>query len=193
MQKKIDKIKFRNAILSDAKQLSNVESNIFSLDKVNTNFEREIEKENKKIYVCTFENTISNRSNLMGKISNFLNINSKQNISYKHEEIIIGYIKIWKIMEDLHIEQLGVLETFQRQGIGEKLLKLSINYSVQENINKIMLECRQSNTSAINLYKKYLFEITSIRKNYYPLNNKREDAICFESPEITGNIFYKNL
>ena len=96
-------------------------------------------------------------------------------------------------MEDLHIEQLGVLETFQRQGIGEKLLKLSINYSVQENINKIMLECRQSNTSAINLYKKYLFEITSIRKNYYPLNNKREDAICFESPEITGNIFYKNL
>ena len=193
MQKKIDKIKFRNAILSDAKQLSNVESNIFSLDKVNTNFEREIEKENKKIYVCTFENTISNRSNLMGKISNFLNINSKQNISYKQEEIIIGYIKIWKIMEDLHIEQLGVLETFQRQGIGEKLLKLSINYSVQENINKIMLECRQSNTSAINLYKKYLFEITSIRKNYYPLNNKREDAICFESPEITGNIFYKNL
>ena len=129
----------------------------------------------------------------MGKISNFLNINSKQNISYKQEEIIIGYIKIWKIMEDLHIEQLGVLETFQRQGIGEKLLKLSINYSVQENINKIMLECRQSNTSAINLYKKYLFEITSIRKNYYPLDNKREDAICFESPEITGNIFYKNL
>ncbi|MBA47185.1 MAG: hypothetical protein CL893_03755 [Dehalococcoidia bacterium] len=193
MQKKIDKIKFRNAILSDAKQLSNVESNIFSLDKVNTNFEREIEKENKKIYVCTFENTISNSSNLMGKISKFLNINSKQNISYKQEEIIIGYIKIWKIMEDLHIEQIGVLETFQRQGIGEKLLKLSINYSVQENINKIMLECRQSNTSAINLYKKYLFEITSIRKNYYPFNNKREDAICFESPEITGNIFYKNL
>ena len=138
MQKKIDKIKFRNAILSDAKQLSNVESNIFSLDKVNTNFEREIEKENKKIYVCTFENTISNRSNLMGKISNFLNINSKQNISYKHEEIIIGYIKIWKIMEDLHIEQLGVLETFQRQGIGEKLLKLSINYFA---LDRISLAC----------------------------------------------------
>ena len=193
MEKKIYKTKYRNALISDAIQLSNMESNIFSLDKVKTNFEREIEKENKKIFVCTFENTINNNSHYLSKILRFLNINSKKNVLYTQEEIIIGYIKIWKVMEDLHIEQLGVLENFQRQGIGEKLLKIAINYSIQENINKIMLECRKSNTEAINLYKKYLFKITSIRKNYYPLNRQREDAICFESPNLLENTFYKNL
>ena len=96
-------------------------------------------------------------------------------------------------MEDMHIEQIGVLENFQKKGIGEKLLKISINHSIQLGVKKIILECRESNTTAINLYKKYLFNVTSIRKNYYPLDSGREDAICFESPDITNNEFYNNL
>ena len=43
--------------------------------------------------------------------------------------------------------QLGVLEKFQRQGIGEKLLRLSINHAIQLGSNKIILECRKSNIS----------------------------------------------
>ena len=58
MNNNIEKIKFRNAISTDSKQLSDVESEIFFNDKVNTNFEVEIEKENKKIFVCTYENTL---------------------------------------------------------------------------------------------------------------------------------------
>jgi ribosomal-protein-alanine N-acetyltransferase len=193
MQKKNTKIKFRNALISDAIQLANIEQNIFPLDKVNTNFEREIEKDNKKIFVCTSENTVKNKQGLLSKIFKLFNNNLRNQVFFHQEEIIVGYVKIWKIMEDLHIEQIGVLESFQRQGIGEKLLKISINYSIQESLNKIILECRESNAPAINLYKKYLFKITSIRKNYYPLERKREDAICFESQNILENSFYKNL
>jgi hypothetical protein len=35
-----------------------------------------------------------------------------------------------------------------------------------------------------------MFKITSVRKNYYPLKNTREDAICFESPDITTDFYY---
>ena len=105
MNNNIEKIKFRNAISTDSKQLSDVESEIFFNDKVNTNFEVEIEKENKKIFVCTYENTLPIKKNFLKEI--FSRRNEKK---FTQEEVIIGYVKVWKIMEDMHIEQIGVLE-----------------------------------------------------------------------------------
>jgi len=185
-----EKIKFRNAILSDAKHLSNIESNIFPLDKVNTNFQNEISKETKKVFICTYENIVKPKKNLLSFIKPD---KSKANQEFNTEEIIIGYIKIWKVLEESHIEQIGVIEKFRGQGIGEKLLVLSLRYCWENNIKKILLECRKSNSSAIKLYKKYLFNIVSVRKNYYPLNNSREDAICFESVDISTDDYYKKF
>ena len=185
-----EKIKFRNAILSDAKHLSNIESNIFPLDKVNTNFQNEISKETKKVFICTYVNIVKPKKNLLSFIKPD---KSKANQEFNTEEIIIGYIKIWKVLEESHIEQIGVIEKFRGQGIGEKLLVLSLRYCWENNIKKILLECRKSNSSAIKLYKKYLFNIVSVRKNYYPLNNSREDAICFESVDISTDDYYKKF
>ena len=185
-----DKIKFRNALLSDSKQLSKIESNIFPLDKVNTNFQNEISKETKKVFICTYENIVKPKKNLLSfiKLDKF-----KLKQEFNTEEIIIGYIKIWKVLEESHIEQIGVIEKFRGQGIGEKLLVLSLRYCWENSIKKILLECRKSNSSAIKLYKKYLFNIVSVRKNYYPLNNSREDAICFESVDISTDDYYKKF
>ena len=184
------KIKFRNALLSDSKQLSKIESNIFPLDKVSTNFQNEISKETKKVFICTYENIIKPKKNLISfiKLDKF-----KPKQEFNTEEIIIGYIKIWKVLEESHIEQIGVIEKFRGQGIGEKLLVLSLRYCWENSIKKILLECRKSNSSAIKLYKKYLFNIVSVRKNYYPLNNSREDAICFESVDISTDDYYKKF
>jgi len=185
-----DKIKFRNALLSDSKQLSKIESNIFPLDKVSTNFQNEISKETKKVFICTYENIVKPKKNLLSfiKLDKF-----KPKQEFNTEEIIIGYIKIWKVLEESHIEQIGVIEKFRGQGIGEKLLVLSLRYCWENSIKKILLECRKSNSSAIKLYKKYLFNIVSVRKNYYPLNNSREDAICFESVDISTDDYYKKF
>ena len=103
------------------------------------------------------------------------------------------FLKIWKVLEESHIEQIGVIEKFRGQGIGEKLLVLSLRYCWENSIKKILLECRKSNSYAIILYKKYLFNFVSVRKNYYPLNNSREDAICFESVDISTDDYYKKF
>lgn len=185
----IKKTKYRNAIVSDSNELSKLESNIFVLDKVNTNFYKEINKESKKIFICSYENEKNIhiyskiKNSILKKITNEKYINTTENK-------IIGYIKIWNIIEKSHIEQIGVINNFRQQGIGEKLLLLSIKYCKDNGSKKILLECRKSNTSAIYLYKKYMFKITSVRKNYYPLKNTREDAICFESPDITTDFYY---
>ncbi len=162
----------------------------FPLDKVNTNFQNEISKETKKVFICTYENIIKPKKNLISfiKLDKF-----KPKQEFNTEEIIIGYIKIWKVLEESHIEQIGVIEKFRGQGIGEKLLVLSLRYCWENSIKKILLECRKSNSSAIKLYKKYLFNIVSVRKNYYPLNNSREDAICFESVDISTDDYYKKF
>jgi len=189
---KIKKPKYRNATISDSNELSKLESNIFALDKVNTNFHKEINKESKKIFICSQENQIKEK--VYSKIKNSLlkKLNKEIN-NNQTENKIIGYIKIWNVIGESHIEQIGVLSNFRKQGIAEKLLLLSIKYCIDTGSKKILLECRKSNTSAISLYEKYMFKIISVRKNYYPLNNIREDAICFESPDITTDFYYNKF
>ena len=52
--------------------------------------------------------------------------------------------------------------------------------AAQQNIPRILLEVRPSNTGAFNLYQKLGYEQIGLRKNYYPANEQtgaREDAL----------------
>jgi len=166
------------------------------MDNLKTNFKDEIRKESKKIFVCTIEKRKKNQSKFITFIKNIYSLFSKTKndleINSDYDELIIGYAKVWTILDEIHIEQIGVIDTYRKKGIGEQLFLLCVKYSIENGSKKMLLECRNSNIAAINLYKKYLFKITSIRKNYYPYKNFREDAICFESPEIQKS-FYKKL
>ena len=188
--------KYRNVVNNDAKELSKIESHIFTMDNLKTNFNEEIKKESKKIFVCTIEKRKKNQRKFNTFIKNiynlFSNTKNELEININYHDLIIGYAKVWIILDEMHIEQIGVIDTYRKQGIGEQLFLLCVKYSIESGSKKILLECRNSNISAMNLYKKYLFKITSIRKNYYPYKNFREDAICFESPEIQKS-FYKKL
>jgi len=188
--------KYRNVVSNDAKKLSKIESHIFTMDNLKTDFKKEIKKESKKIFVCTIEKRKKNQRKFNSFIKNIYNLFSKTKNDVERninsDELIIGYAKIWIILDEIHIEQIGVIDAYRKQGIGEQLFLLCVKYSIESGSTKILLECRNSNIAAINLYKKYLFKIISIRKNYYPYKNFREDAICFESPEIQKS-FYKKL
>ena len=56
--------KYRNVVSSDAKELSKIESHIFTMDNLKTNFKDEIRKESKKIFVCTIEKRKKIKENL---------------------------------------------------------------------------------------------------------------------------------
>lgn len=77
----------------------------------------------------------------------------------------IGYIEIKKLYEVLDIINLFIEEKYRRKGYASKLL----NHVIKNNkdIEKIMLEVKEDNVSAINLYKKLRFKKISERKNYY--------------------------
>ena len=87
----------------------------------------------------------------------------------------LGYIGMWKILDEGHITNVAVSPNYRRQGIGEKLICELINNAKKFELVMLTLEVRKSNVPAQNLYSKYDFKEVGIRKKYYSDTN--EDAI----------------
>lgn len=78
---------------------------------------------------------------------------------------VVGYIGRYEFLGEAEILNFVVDEAYQRKGIGQLLfnqVELDIN-----NLEKMTLEVRESNTKAINFYKKNGFKQISVRKHYY--------------------------
>ena len=83
-------------------------------------------------------------------------------------DAIIGFIHLESHFEICDLINIAVSESYQGNNIGTELL----DYAIQNmNAEKIMLEVRESNTKAINLYNKLGFKQINIRKNYYGNEN----------------------
>ncbi len=81
------------------------------------------------------------------------------------------------VMDEASLFNLAVDPAFQRQGLGRLLLQDLIQKLVEKEISTLWLEVRQSNLPAIALYQSLEFNQVSVRRNYYPTTEGREDAI----------------
>ena len=80
-------------------------------------------------------------------------------------EEVVGYIGRYEFLGEVEILNFVVDETHQRKGIGQLLFN-QVEQDIQ-NLNKMTLEVRESNTKAINFYLKNGFKQISVRKHYY--------------------------
>jgi ribosomal-protein-alanine N-acetyltransferase len=88
---------------------------------------------------------------------------------------IVGYCGYWGIAGEGYIYNVAVKPSHLRQGIGLKMLEQLIMQAVSRGITSLTLEVRQSNESAINLYKRLGFTEAGTRKDFY--TKPLEDAI----------------
>lgn len=113
-------------------------------------------------------------NNDFNKVNNINEIIDKGNIiGYYEDNKLIGFIIFEDIYEVMDILYIVVDPIYRRNGIGSKLMEYLLE---NKDYERIMLEVRCDNSSAIKLYKKYNFKIINIRKNYY-MNN---DAYVME-------------
>ena len=63
------------------------------------------------------------------------------------------------------------------QGIGKKLMTHFLQLARRHNADVVMLEVRPSNQAALGLYQQCGFNEIGVRRNYYPAENGREDAL----------------
>lgn len=93
----------------------------------------------------------------------------------KSNNVIVGFIGIWTILDEAHIMNIAVHPQFRNRGIGSLILEFLISKLESFGLKSITLEVRSSNIVAQSLYEKYGFKEEGIRKRYY--SNNKEDAI----------------
>ena len=92
----------------------------------------------------------------------------------KDGEKVIGYGGMYTVLDEGYVTNIGVLPEYRRKGIGSKIVKELINFSIEKSLSFITLEVRVSNVAAIELYKTFEFNEVGRRKNFY--RNPTEDA-----------------
>ena len=88
---------------------------------------------------------------------------------------ILGYLGVMFVMDELHINTIGVLPDFEGKGIAAALMDDEWRDAKERNIERATLEVAVSNKRAQDLYYRYGFKPVGIRKNYY--DKIGEDAL----------------
>lgn len=85
--------------------------------------------------------------------------------------VVAGYMGLQIFSGEGYVTNVAVLPEYRRQGIAEALIKKQL----ENDMDFITLEVRESNLPAISLYQKAGFENMGIRPNFY--SSPTENAI----------------
>jgi len=104
------------------------------------------------------------------------------------QELILGFVGLWLMVEEAHIVTLAVRESQRRRGLGELLLIAAIELAMAQGQEVITLEVRRSNEAAVSLYGKYGLTRVGVRSRYY---DNREDALIMTTPPLRSAAFWE--
>jgi ribosomal-protein-alanine N-acetyltransferase len=104
---------------------------------------------------------------------------------------IAGFSGIWMMVDEAHITNIAVRREYQGKGLGGLLLIATIDLARELKASLMTLEVRASNTVAQDLYSRYGFTQTGLRRGYY-LDN-RENAIIMATENIESPAFQGRL
>jgi len=93
---------------------------------------------------------------------------------------IVGYSVVMTGAGEAHLLNLSVAGGWQRRGLGRELLGQVLRLVRDEAVERILLEVRESNTAAQALYEDSGFSRIALRRDYYPAQDGRENAVVME-------------
>lgn len=103
-----------------------------------------------------------------------ISANSKYIVAKTKDNIIVAFAGIKIILDTAEIMNIVTKKSMRNLGIGSYMLENLISICKKNNIKLLNLEVKNTNSIAINLYKKYNFREVGLRKKYY---DNKDDAI----------------
>lgn len=95
------------------------------------------------------------------------------------DEKIVGMLMYMELYETCEILNIVVEEDYREKGIATNLIDYMIS-SLEVIPSTLTLEVNVDNKKAIDLYKKFNFEIINTRKNYYENNDAYLMGVTYE-------------
>jgi len=87
----------------------------------------------------------------------------------------VGFCSFWRVLDELHINNLAVLPEVRRHGVASALLAHVLREGNRLGAARATLEVRISNEPARLLYERFGFVVAGVRQGYY--SNPVEDAL----------------
>ena len=88
---------------------------------------------------------------------------------------VAGFCAFWKVVDQIHINNLAIHPDFRGRGLGTFLLVRVLAEAARLGAPNATLEVRRSNDAARRLYERAGFELVGVRTSYY--TNPIEDAL----------------
>ncbi len=88
---------------------------------------------------------------------------------------VVGYLCLWLIGGEVHINNVAVDQVRRRRGIGARLVGFAVDWARRHRAQRLTLEVRASNRAAQDLYRQFGFQVAGTRRHYY--EKPREDAL----------------
>ena len=101
---------------------------------------------------------------------------------------IVGYGMLSLAADEAHVLNVCVDPLCQSRGHGRRLLRELVRVARQRGAQRVFLEVRPSNLSAIALYHSEGFNEIGRRPRYYPADNGREDALVMAMELVDDDI-----
>ena len=112
------------------------------------------------------------------------------------DEQVAGFCAFWKVVDQIHINNLASHPHFRGRGLGGRLLNAVLEQAAQLGAPNATLEVRRSNEAARRLYENAGFATVGVRTSYY--TNPIEDALILSRtggrvPDRNGCISHPTL
>jgi ribosomal-protein-alanine N-acetyltransferase len=88
---------------------------------------------------------------------------------------VAGFCALWRVVDEIHINNVAVRPRFRGRGFGTALLQHVLAEARQEGARRATLEVRASNVAARRLYERLGFYVAGVRRRYY--TTPEDDAL----------------
>jgi ribosomal-protein-alanine N-acetyltransferase len=106
-----------------------------------------------------------------------LNGRGAHNVVMLEDDKVVGYFYAQNVVGEVSLLNVAVSPRHQGQGYGRQLIQHLLAYCESCQADSAWLEVRESNRAAVSLYLSEGFNEVDRRRDYYPTEHGREDAV----------------